>query len=188
MTSFSTYAVGRIRFVNGDLSTDDDVAEEQAGAIVSCLTAGCCRALLDTALDLANPDAVVAATDWHSPAEGWELEAVADRDRGDVTELVAQFFAENRTDAILLAERIAWDARFAHEPWHGDSGMGMYRVGMLLALAHGYSFADYGDPRYIPDAPDVTTRLHRRVELWWRWGSWWIDSTEEPCLLHHSWS
>lgn len=189
MTSYSTYAVGAIKYVDGDLTHEHtEVREAHLHMLQQCVAAGAMRALLDTASDLADRDAQIDATQWQSPREGWELEALYDDDREAFESFVDQFVTENLLDVICLAERIAWAPRYLSQVWHGHSGMGMYRVGYLLGMqrsGNGVGFEDYHDPRYSPC--DVTDRLTAWLNAHKpnAWEGAWIDSEEEePCLLH----
>jgi hypothetical protein len=192
VTTYSTFAVGRIRFVDGDsLSTDPDTRDDQAWAIVSCLAAGFARVLLDEAINVADRANRVEAVQFHSPVEGWELGACDDQAQAAVEAVVNSFFNDFVTDVIELAERIAWHPRWMDErPWHGDSGMGMYRVGMLLANTvlgtGGAGFDHYASNlQALPGHVTITDRLTRWVaENVSGWESGFIDPAEEPCLLH----
>jgi hypothetical protein len=189
VTSYSTHGVGRIRFVDGDLSPWEETREEQVQQVVDCLASGVVRALLDQVRDLADlDDDNIDATQWHSPAEGWELSTVVDDDRPALVAVVEGFVRDCLPDILCLARRIAWDDRFQGECWHGDTGMGVYRVGYLLGMqasGNGVGFTDYADHRYLPH--DSTSRMTAWLETSGHDHAWedvFIDSAEEPCLLH----
>jgi hypothetical protein len=186
MTSYSTYAVDTIRFVDGTLSPDEETREDQRYMIVEALTSGAARTLLDTARDMSDLDAEVNATDWHSASEGWEIEALTDDAQSKLRSVVELFLDDNLNDILTLTDQIAWDGRWHSEIWHGDRGMAVYRIGMLLAytLRHeGIGFLDYDNaPGHNSVISHLTAWLdahpHPGIE------EAWIDSTEEPCLLH----
>lgn len=201
MTSYSTYGTDRLRLVDGTLSPDDDERfEDERGTVVNCVAAGAMRALLDSASDLAEPHpaagagAVVVRADearavqWHSAAEGWELDALTDADQPAFLELVGRFVSDNLDTILALATRIAWDPRFAAEKvTHRNQGMSIYRIGELLGYqlsGQGIGFVDYSLHEH--QGADLIGRL----DSWLKanasqvWESTWIDSTEEPCLLH----
>lgn len=197
MTSFSTYGAGHLTLVDGNLSPDEETADEQIYAISHAIAAGGARAFLDTARDEADPDAQVEATQWHSANEGWELAAIQPAEAETWVSVCERFVKEMATPVIDMAARIAWDPRWSNQPWHGDHGMGFYRVGMLLAYClhgDGIGFDDYSRPVLIDGKvssardSDVdqlnawATALTSSREYWYE--DTWIDSTESPCLLH----
>lgn len=189
MTNFSVYGTSNLKLVDGSLHYDEEIAAEQLDQITNCVAAGAARALLDTVRDLADEDAEVNATEWHSPTEGWELEAIVDKDLPDFMDMCTRFVRDNVQNILTLSARIAWDPRFAGEQyWHGDDGMAIYRIGMCLGYAvhgDGISFNDYSQP--FPHVDPVVTPLEAWVEDRANrphYEDTWIDSTEEPCLLH----
>jgi hypothetical protein len=189
VTSYSTFGVGRIAFVDGDLSPWEETRDEQTQQVVGCLASGAVRALLDQVRDLNDlDDDGIDATQWHSPAEGWELGAVVDDDRAGLVAVVEEFVRDCLPDILCLARRIAWGDRWRSAIWHGDTGMGVYRVGYLLGMqmsGNGIGFADYTDHRYLPN--DSTSRMTAWLESSGHAHAWedaFIDSAEEPCLLH----
>jgi hypothetical protein len=201
MTSFSTYGTGRLRLVDGDLSTDQDLRAEQFDQVTSTLACGVVRALLDTCHDRDDPTRTVRAEEWHSPAEGWELDAVHDDDQPGLLRAVTWFAAANLPHVLALAERIAWDQATCGQVWHGDTGRGLYRVGILLAhqvARTGIGFAGYTRPDNCPDdrpgERPAAARSYRGLcgqLTWWvdthvhpRWDQAWIARHEDPCLLH----
>jgi len=201
MTLFSTYGTGRLRLVDGDLSPDDELRAEQSDQVTRTVACGVVRVLLDTCTDRDDPDRPVHAEEWHTPVEGWELEAVRDDDLPGLLRQVRWFVTANLPDVLALAERIAWDEVTRGQVWHGDSGRGLYRVGTLLGhhgARTGLGFADYTRPSDLPvDLPGTrpgSARSYRGVPgqlTWWTdthlhpyWSDAWIAGTEAPCLLH----
>jgi hypothetical protein len=202
MTLYSTYGTGRLRLVDGDLSPDDDeLRAEQLHQITSTLACGVIRMLLDTCTDRHDPDRPVHAEEWHTPEEGWELDAVGDEDQPGLLRQVGWFTAAALPHVLALAERIAWDEVTRGQVWHGDTGMGLYRVGMLLGhhgARTGIGFADYTSPSdrrdALPTARSGSRRGYRGLPgqlTWWAdthlhpgWSQAWIDGREDPCLLH----
>ncbi len=183
MTSYSTYGTGRIQLVDGTLTPDEELRAEQLDQIVQCVASGAGRALLDSTRDLDDPDAEVAAVQWHTEAEGWELDAISDR--APFLDLVRGFVTDNLDDVLLLASRIAWKG---NDMWSGDEGMALYRVGYLMGMegaGQGVGFRDYWSERVLGQL-DVTERLSAKLDRrdTYAWEDSWIDSTEEPCLLH----
>lgn len=196
MTSYSTYGVSFIRLTDGALSPDDETREEQVGQLRDCLAAGAIRALLDTTNDLADPDADVTGVYVADQPEGWEHEAVVSEDYRELL-TVCESFAEAMAPWIfILANRIAYDRRWAVEggTWVGDTAMAVYRVGMLLGYTmhgDGIGFHDYyqANPtdHVDPNRDGVIDRFDQyceRNKLNAKYEGTWIDSTEEPCLLH----
>jgi len=197
MTLFSTFGTGRLRLVDGDLSTDDGLHAEQFDQVTSTLACGVARVLLDTCHDRADPDQPVRAEQWHTPVEGWELDAVCDDDRSELARQVGWFTAANLLEVLALAERIAWGQATRGQLWHGDTGRGLYRVGMLLGhhgARTGLGFTDHPRPHDRPADPHRTRDRYRglpgQLTCWtdthlhpW-WDRAWIDSHEDPCLLH----
>lgn len=210
MTSYSLYGTGSIRWVDGTVSTDDEKAEEQFEAVTNCLAAGAARALLDTTRDLAPEDeqdsTEIYAEQWHSADEGWELEAIHPDDRDAFVAFVARFVRENIADIVWLANRLAWqDERSGGERpiWWHEQGMALYQVGQLLGhegSGSGVSLTDYNRPSDSQSGVKSVVHNGRRYEglagrlaLWVAqnetsaahiWENTWIDSTEEPSLLH----
>lgn len=221
MTSYSLYGTNSIRFVDGGLSTDDELAAEQLDQITNCVAAGAMRALLDSVRDLADPDVEVYAEQWHSAAEGWELDALHPDSREEFTKYVQRFTRENLAEILSLAHYLAWESERNNtgerSNWFHDTGMGIYRVGQLLgydASGTGIALDDY-DQSVPLDGDDYEGRLRLadggspvfrnrrryrrtpggRMALWVAeaetsaahvWEGAWVDSTEEPCLLHLS--
>jgi hypothetical protein len=190
MTSFSTYGTGNLALVDGSLATDDELAEEQLEAIINCVASGAARALLNTVRDEADTDAQVDATQWHSAAQGWETDAIVDEDLPDFLNMCDRFVRDNVQNILNLASRIAWEARWSDELWHGDKGMAIYRIGMLLGHtvhSDGTGFDDYYQPLLIDGkvAPQGDIVL-KPLKAWAHpyYEDTWIDSTEEPCRLH----
>jgi hypothetical protein len=183
VTSYSTYGVNRIKLVDGALHYDEETREEQHEQILDALTAGAARALLDTAYDMAS-DERPSATDWHSADEGWEIEALTDESQVKLRAVVEAFLDANLTNILTVMDDIAWDGRWHSEIWHGDRGMAVYRVGMLLAYTlhgDGIGFNDYAIPRGgTADRLREWVKAHPAPDV----ENAWIDSTEEPCLLH----
>lgn len=195
MTSYSTYATARLRLVDGDLTNEsDEDRAEQFEQVVRCVASGAMRALLDQARDLSDDDAQVDASQWHSPEEGWELDALDDADRDWFYGLVQRFVSENVGSIIALVNRIAWDPRWKESLWSGDQGMAFYRVGCLLGMegaGQGVGFRDYSGPAdndlVLGGMPDVTDRLSAwldTVQGGYPFEGAYVDSSEEPCLLH----
>jgi hypothetical protein len=197
MTGFSTFGTGRLRLVDGDLSYDDELRAEQFDQVTSTLACGVARMLLDTCTDRDAPGRPVRAEEWHTPVEGWELDAVCDDDRPELVSQVRWFAAANLPDVLALAERIAWDEATRGQVWHGDTGRGLYRVGTLLGhhgARTGLGFADYTCPSDLPAAGPGARGSYRGLPgqlTWWTdthlhpfWDHAWIDSREDPCLLH----
>jgi hypothetical protein len=201
MTGFSTFGTGRLRLVDGDLSGDDELRAEQFDQVTSTLACGVVRVLLDTCTDRDDPNRPVRAEQWHTPVEGWELDAVCDDDRPTLVQQVRWFATANLLDLLALAERIAWDQPTRGQIWHGDTGRGLYRVGMLLAHQQartGLGFADHTRPSdQLTDLPAARPGARGRYRglpgqlTWWTdthlhtfWYHAWIDSREDPCLLH----
>jgi hypothetical protein len=197
MTSFSTFATGRLRLVDGDLSPHEDLRAEQLGQVTSTLACGVARALLDTCHDRDDPTRAVRAEEWHTPAEGWEIDAVHDDDQPELLRPVTWFTAANLPHVLALAERIAWDQATRGQVWHGDTGRGLYRVGILLAhqvTRTGIGFAGYTRPDDRPGERSAAGRSYRGLcgqLTWWvdthlhpRWDHAWIAGGEDPCLLH----
>ncbi len=197
MTSFSVYGTGRLALVDGSLSTDDELAAEQLDQITNCIAAGAIRALLDTVRDNFDQETEVYAEQWHSAAEGWELDAVVKDDLPPFMAMCERFVHDNVQNILNLAKRIAWDPRWAGENyWHGDDGMAIYRVGTLLGYklhGDGIGFDDYFQPELIDGKLPEHPRDHV-IEALQAWvdipenviylEDTWIDSSEEPCLLH----
>jgi hypothetical protein len=198
MTSFSTYGTGNLALVDGSLATDDELAEEQLESIISCVASGAARALLDMVRDEADMDALVDATQWQSVDQGWETDAIVDEDLPAFLDMCERFVRDNVQNILNLAHRIAWDARWSDEHyWHGDEGMAIYRIGMLLGYTvhgDGIGFDDYYQPLLIDGK--VTPQgdiVIRPLKAWVEdrdnrpyYEDTWIDSTEEPCRLHLS--
>lgn len=194
MTSYSTYATSRIRLVDGDLTPEEEQRGDYLDLVVKCLAAGAARALLDTTHDMtddpeASEQTEVYAEQWHSEEEGWELEAIADDDREPFMAMVREFAGDNLTRVIALAQRLAWDPRFQGELWARDFGMALYRVGQLLGYRGartGIGFSDYRLPEQDVDVDALDAWVEARTTKLYGWEQSWIDSTEEPCLLHLS--
>jgi hypothetical protein len=197
VTSFSTYGTGRLALVDGSLATDEELAAEQLDQITNAIAAGAARALLDTTRDEADPEAEVYAEQWHSAAEGWELGAIVTGDLPPFMDMCERFVRENVQNVLTLANRIAWDPRWASESyWHGDEGMAIYRIGMCLGYSvhgDGISFSDYSQPTRIDGEVLTPWRdpIVDPLEAWVNtrtnhphYEDTWIDTTEEPCLLH----
>lgn len=190
MTLYSTYGVNRFCLVDGVLSRDDDERlDEEMNALVQCVASGVVRGLLDQVRDRADPDDdTICAEQWHSAVEGWELGAVADDDQGQLLEWVGWFVRDNEADVLLLAQRIAREPR--RVIWYGNTGMGAYRVGYLLGMegaGQGLGLSDYWQAG---PGQDVTVRLSAwlsRQEERYPFEDAWVDTSEEPCLLHLGW-
>lgn len=182
MTSYSTYCAGRIPFVDGDLThEDDEKREEQREQLINCLASGAARALLDCARDDADSEAEVYAEEWHSADEGWELEALDDDARAKVLDVVGRFVDANVPYIVILANYIAWELTPPQTTWSRDMGMALYRVGNLLGYqcsGQGIGLDDYGAAA--GDRLSSWVEEHARYAL----ESPYIASSEEPCLLH----
>jgi hypothetical protein len=201
MTSYSTYATGTLKIVDGTLAStfrpepdaDNDDLQNDLYMLGHAIASGAARALLDVSHDVTDdPDGSeqteVYAEQWHSADEGWELEALTPEAREKLEQRALSFTTQNLADVVWLAHRIAFDPRYSSDAdglWHHDLGMGFYRVGQLLGyeLAHqGVGFFDYTGT----DGKVITDRL----SLWvdengdYAYEDAWIDSTEAPCLLH----
>lgn len=153
MTSYSLYGTNHIKFVDGDLSPDDDErAADDLDSITNCVAAGAMRSLLNSTRDLADEDAEVYAEQWHSADEGWELDALHDGDVAAFMEYITRFTRENLANILSLARYLAWeDERGSGDRslWFHDTGMAIYRVGELLGFegaGAGVSLDDYDKP------------------------------------------
>lgn len=198
MTSYSTYMSGSMRLVDGSLHFyDEEIYAEQIDQVINCLAAGAARALLDCARDDApgQEDAEVDAVQWHSPQEGWELEAIVPGDLPKLMDVVGRFARANSQRILDLGARIAWSEKTRDDTFHGDTGMGLYRVGMLMGYmmrGAGVGFNDYHDPTIIDGVvygDIIVDQLNdgaREEKVVHAFENVWIDSTEEPCLLHLS--
>jgi hypothetical protein len=192
MTLYSTYGTGKLKLVDGSLHYDEDTMTEQLDQITHCIAAGTARALLDTTTDQAEGEtADPAAVQWQTPSEGWELDAIVTEDQPILMDIAQRFVRDNVQNILTLGSRIAWDVRWsADERWHGDDGMAIYRIGTLLGYTltgQGIGFDDYWQPQLI----DGKLPQHPKDPIVDPLKAWehpsldtWIDSTEEPCLLH----
>lgn len=94
-------------------------------------------------------------------------------------------------------DRLGEDQGTAAQVWHGNTGRGLYRVGVLLGhhgARTGTGFADYTGPDDRPAGPHRSRDRYRGLPgqlTWWadthlhtHWDHAWIAGHEDPCLLH----
>lgn len=183
MTSYSTHGTSRLALIDGSLHYDDDIRAEQIEQITGCIASGVMRALLNTVRDMAEPDdANIYAEQWHSEAAGWEINALSDADRPALMEVVNAFVTENTQDILDLGSFIAWQASNADSTFKGDTGMGIYRVGMHLGYCGAGTGIGFSDSGSHPAAERLSAWVDARNLI--AWEEAFIDSTEEPCLAH----
>lgn len=185
MTNYSLYATNQMKLTpEGELPTDEEVREDYIYRITNTIAAGAARTLLDNVNDDAGGE--IVAEQWHTPAEGWELDALTDDVRAAVVKVAEKLFAECERDVLSMVAELAWTGRESPlAPWFQDEGRAFYRIGALLAYhltGEGVGFYDYSFPSADRLTEWVTSSgLSGALETS-------VDSDEDPCLLHGSMS
>lgn len=187
MTSFSLYATNSMKLTpEGDLPHDEEVREDYVWRITNTIAAGAARTLLDNVTDDSDPDHQVHAEEWHTPAEGWELDALDDTVRPVIVKVAEKLFAECERDVLDFVNDLAWRGKESDRAaWFHDEGRAYYRIGALLAFhltGEGVGFYDYSYPS--ADRLSVwmgDSGLAGALDTS-------VDTSEEPCLLHASMS
>lgn len=193
MTTYSTFAVNQITIIPGEntLRTyeNEEDYENDLWRFARCLAAGAARALLDNATDdNEDPESELAATSWQSPHEGWELEAIAEDERDAFIALFEKFFREQSSPLLALADEIAWSPRWASDStFHGDTGRGLYRVGMMVAYmgaGAGMGLHDYWQEGTPGDwaIGHLTVWMSQNIGTPWEGAHY--DSGEDEPFLH----
>lgn len=177
MTSYSLYDVNRLVFTDGELSTDPETSDHQFWCITYCLASGCARGLLNGSYDIASPNTVVEAEQWHRAREGWELDALNKSTRDYVLALVEEMLEKCFHQVIRLAESIAY-GHFYPTALTNNFGMSLYSVGEMLAC------------EMLQDEIGFSPDGNATEKVLYNWAAripedleFFIDSSEEPCLL-----
>jgi hypothetical protein len=187
MINNSTYATNLIHFTpEGDLPSNDD-AEHYLQRLVSCLSAGAARAILDSTRHIGetSDEPEIYVDDCPTPAEGWELDALDDEIRTAVEWTAKTLFTSAFHDVITLANWLAFENSPTEDRplWFHDFGMALYRCGNLLGyklIGKDIGFTDYHNASaYRLDDWMSLSGLVGAIETW-------IDTSEEPCILHGS--